>query len=221
MNTAKKPEPWASVARPNSARAHASARNGSSPAPGSGTWPMNHSIALPPSTPTAEPTPIWNRNCPPTWAKAAPDRPPAESRPAISAIPTGSFAPDSRSSRVPLGPAISRCPSTENTTAGSVGATAVAASRAGYQSRPTTTCRNSAAPAAVRNVPTTPTTATTATTPTTAIAAGHRQQRRRGNAKPLGDPIGEQCEDSHRRRQAEQPRKGVSVGHGAPQPDHC
>ena len=47
---------------------------------------------------------------------------------AISAIPTGSFAPDSPSRMVPLRPAISRCPRTENTTAGSVGATAVATS---------------------------------------------------------------------------------------------
>jgi hypothetical protein len=39
------------------------------------------------------------------------------------AMPTGSFAPASPSKMVPLRPEISRCPSTENTTAGSVGAT--------------------------------------------------------------------------------------------------
>src|SRR6266540_3342122 len=41
--------------------------------------------------------------------------------PIISAIPTGSFAPDSASRIVPVRPPISRLPSTENITAGSVG----------------------------------------------------------------------------------------------------
>ena len=58
---------------------------------------------------------------------------------------------------VPLGPVISRLPRTENTTAGSVGATAVATRSAKYQLIPNNTCRTTAAPAAVRNVPTTPT----------------------------------------------------------------
>jgi hypothetical protein len=44
--------------------------------------------------------------------------------PIMSAIPTGSFAPDSPSRIVPLCPATSRLPSTENMTAGSVGASA-------------------------------------------------------------------------------------------------
>ena len=44
--------------------------------------------------------------------------PPAAIRLAISAMPTGSLAPDSPSRMVPLRPATSRCPSTENTTAG-------------------------------------------------------------------------------------------------------
>ena len=77
----------------------------------------------------------------------------------MSAIPTGSLAPDSPSRMVPLRPATSRRPSTEKTTAGSVGATAVAVSNAGYQPSPTARCRNPPAPATVRNVPATPTTA--------------------------------------------------------------
>ena len=44
--------------------------------------------------------------------------------PIISAIPTGSFAPDSPFRIVPVRPRISRPPSTENVTAGSVGASA-------------------------------------------------------------------------------------------------
>ena len=63
-------------------------------------------------------------------------------------MPTGSFAPDSPSSTVPLRPDISRWPSTENTTAGSVGAIAVATSKAGNHSNPNA-YRNSSAPPAV------------------------------------------------------------------------
>ena len=44
--------------------------------------------------------------------------------PSISAIPTGSFTPDSPSRIVPVRPPTSRLPSTENITAGSVGASA-------------------------------------------------------------------------------------------------
>ncbi len=44
--------------------------------------------------------------------------------PIISAIPTGSFTPDSPSRIVPARPRISLFPSTENITAGSVGASA-------------------------------------------------------------------------------------------------
>ena len=44
--------------------------------------------------------------------------------PIISAMPTGSFAPDSASRIVPVRPETSRRPSTENMTAGSVGAIA-------------------------------------------------------------------------------------------------
>ena len=75
---------------------------------------------------------------------------------AISAIPTGSLAPDSPSSSVPARPDTSRCPSTENTTAGSVGARAVPTSRAGSQSRPKARCATAARLTAVTSVPATP-----------------------------------------------------------------
>ena len=64
--------------------------------------------------------------------------------PIISAIPTGSFAPDSPCRIVPVRPPISRSPSTENITAGSVGATAAPSRPAGVQPRPSTQCATSA-----------------------------------------------------------------------------
>ena len=72
------------------------------------------------------------REVPDPAADARPQPPPAApSRLTISAMPTGSLAPDSPSSRVPERPAISRRPRTENTTAGSVGASAAPMSSAG------------------------------------------------------------------------------------------
>src|SRR3954462_5896588 len=71
-------------------------------------------------------------------------------------MPTGSFAPDSPSRIVPAGSATSRLPRTENTTAGSVGATAVPTSSATYHSNPKRKCAATAAAATVRNVPSTP-----------------------------------------------------------------
>ena len=70
-------------------------------------------------------------------------------------MPTGSLAPDSPSSRVPDRPPISRRPSTENTTAGSVGARATPRSRAGRQSKPKTRCASRVTPTVVTSVPTT------------------------------------------------------------------
>ena len=157
--TARNPEPRASVAAPNSSSAQARVRSGYSPSLGSGTRRVNHSSAAPPATPTAAPTPIWSRNSPPTFANAPALRPPAAIRLAISAIPTGSFAPDSPSRMMPLRPEISRRPRTENTTAGSVGATAVATSTETYQARPNAMWASRAPAATVRNVPSTPTTA--------------------------------------------------------------
>jgi len=74
----------------------------------------------------------------------------------MSAMPTGSLAPDSPSRIVPLRPAISLPPSTENTTAGSVGAIAVATRRQANHGNPNTRCRTTAAAAAVTNVPASP-----------------------------------------------------------------
>src|SRR2546430_10145215 len=53
----------------------------------------------------------------------------------MSAIPTGSFAPDSPSRMVPVRPPISRLPRTENMTAGSVGARAAPRTPAIVQSK--------------------------------------------------------------------------------------
>ena len=102
------------------------------------------------------PITICRQNVTPTLTKPAALTVPAASRLDIKAMPTGSFAPDSPSRMVPLRPAISRRPNTENTTAGSVGATAVATSAARYQSMLNAACSRAAAPAAVRKVPTTP-----------------------------------------------------------------
>ncbi len=135
---------------------------------------MNHSSALPPSSPTAAPTAICRENSPTICANAWPDRPPAVSRLAIKAMPTGSLAPDSPSRMVPLRPDTSRWPRTEKTTAGSVGATAVATRTEAYQSRPTTRCRKRAAPTVVRKVPAMPT-----------RAMGRAASRNRGQPIPM------------------------------------
>src|SRR4051812_15333705 len=74
----------------------------------------------------------------------------------MSAIPTGSLAPDSPSRIVPVLPEISRPPSTENITAGSVGATAAPIRPAVTQPKPNAQCATTAIPPAVANVPTTP-----------------------------------------------------------------
>ncbi len=78
------------------------------------------------------------------------------------AMPTGSFAPDSPSSRVPERPVISRLPSTENTTAGSVGARAAPMSKDASHSNPKTVCASTASAAVVTTVPATPSHATPA-----------------------------------------------------------
>ena len=78
------------------------------------------------------------------------------SRLTMIAMPTGSLAPDSPSSRVPERPVISRLPSTENTTAGSVGARAAPMSRAASHSNPKIVCASTARAAVVTTVPATP-----------------------------------------------------------------
>ena len=99
---------------------------------------MNASSASPPATPTATPTVICSANSATTCPMIAPALPCAASRADSSAIPTGSLAPDSPSSSTPVRPAISRRPKTENTTAGSVAATAVPTSSARCQPMPAT-----------------------------------------------------------------------------------
>src|SRR5919199_5311318 len=114
--------------------AAASTRNGYRPALGSGTRRMNVRRPNPQVRPTAAPTVIsmTNSTAP---AVNAPD-PLAVSNAAISAMPTGSLTPDSPSRIVPDLPTTSRRPSTENTTAGSVGASAVPISNAACQPKP-------------------------------------------------------------------------------------
>ena len=71
-------------------------------------------------------------------------------------MPTGSLAPDSPSSSGALRPDRSRRPSTLNTTAGSVGDSAVPSSSAARQSRAKSRWASAATAAAVTNVPATP-----------------------------------------------------------------
>ena len=74
--------------------------------------------------PIARPTDISSANSRTTVQNVASACVANSSIPIISAIPTGSLAPDSPSRIVPVRPPTSRRPSTENITAGSVGASA-------------------------------------------------------------------------------------------------
>ena len=96
-------------------------RSGYRPSAGNATRRMNHSRARPPTTPATRPTLICRTNPPATASTLPAVIPPAANNATIRAMPTGSFAPDSPSRMSPLRPATSRRPSTENTTAGSVG----------------------------------------------------------------------------------------------------
>ena len=100
--------------------------------------------------------------------------------PTISAIPTGSFAPDSPSRIVPERPPTSRRPSTENITAGSVGAIAAPRIHAIVQPKPNSECAASATSPAVRNVP---------TTPSTEIGTAERRKRRQPTFIPPSNRI--------------------------------
>lgn len=94
--TARKPDPWATVAAPYTANAPASIRSGYRPSLGSGTLRMNHFSASPAPTPTAAPISICSAKTNATRPAVAPTDPvAAPSNPAIKAMPTGSFAPDS------------------------------------------------------------------------------------------------------------------------------
>src|SRR6266545_3754414 len=118
---------------------------------------MNQASANPPAIPTPAPTSICTVNSSsPLPTALHPLADPAARRLASSAMPTGSLAPDSPSRSTPERPATSRRPSTENTTAGSVGASAVPSSRAARQSKPNSTLARNATPPAVAKVPATP-----------------------------------------------------------------
>src|SRR4051812_32539289 len=118
----------------------------------------------PPRTPTTPPTASCSRKCPKPLPTADQPLPVAPSRLTIRAMPTGSFAPDSPSRSVPERPEISRRPSTEKTTAGSVGASAAPMSSAVRQSNPKIRWAAMARAPAVTTVPATP-------SHTTAVAA--------------------------------------------------
>src|SRR6476469_4718255 len=106
--------------------------------------------------PNAIPTTISIANSLPTIRNEASSWVAYSSIPIISAIPTGSFAPDSPSRIVPVRPPISRRPSTENITAGSVGASAAPRIPAVIQPKPKSQCAASAIRPAVAKVPSSP-----------------------------------------------------------------
>src|SRR5664279_5686297 len=150
-------------------------RSGYRPSAGRAMRRMNHSRARPPTTPATRPTLICRTNPAVTDSTLPAVIPPAANNATIRAMPTGSFAPDSPSRMSPLRPATSRRPSTENTTAGSVGEIAAPSRAARYQSSPNAQCASTAAAAAVRNVP---------ATPITAIGAADRRNRDQPRCMP-------------------------------------
>src|SRR3984957_6372656 len=154
--TARNPDPWATVAAPKMTSKPARTRGEYRPSLGSGTRRMNASSASPPATPTATPIVICSRNSATTYHATLAALPCAASSAASSAMPTGSLAPDSPSSRTPVRPPTPPLPNTENTTAGSVAATAVPTSRARCQLIPATYRAATAVPAAVTSVPAVP-----------------------------------------------------------------
>ena len=95
--------------------------------------------------------------------------------PIISAMPTGSLAPDSASRIVPVRPETSRLPSTENITAGSVGAIAAPTSPEVIHENPSSQCAARATIPAVANVPGRPSSST----------GTHAVRRRR---RPIREP---------------------------------
>ena len=109
----------------------------------------------------------------PLWSAAA-------SRPITSAMPTGSLTPDSPLRMSSLRPATSRPPSTENITAGSVGATAAPISSEGVQSSPRTAWMNSASRPATAKVP---------GTPSATIGQSERRKRRWPMSMPPSNRI--------------------------------
>ena len=76
--------------------------------------------------------------------------------PSMRAMPAGSFTPASPSRIVPVRPGIVAPPSTENITAGSVGARAAPSTPASFHEKPSTRCAATASRPAVTKVPSTP-----------------------------------------------------------------
>jgi hypothetical protein len=89
-----------------------------------------------PRRPITSPTIISSANSSTTTQNVASSSVASSSMPIMRAIPTGSFAPDSPSRIVPERPRTSRLPSTENITAGSVGARAAPRMPAVVQLKP-------------------------------------------------------------------------------------
>ncbi len=137
--------------------------------------------------------------------------------PIISAIPTGSFAPDSPFRIVPVRPRISRPPSTENVTAGSVGASAAPSIPLVIQERSKRTCAATAISAAEANVPRIPserigTAAAAEAAPADVEAALEEDHDQRDDADPLDGDEGDLVVDprhevgDHRRGDEEERR---------------
>ena len=182
----------------------ASTRSGYRPSLGSGTRRMNFSSASPPATPMAAPTAICSdelgRDVPADRAGAAARREQRhQQRDPDRVVGAGlAFQQDARCARRSRGG-----PSTENTTAGSVGghAPCPAAAPAASPAR-TTKCAATAAAAAVTNVP---------ATPTTAIAAG------RGAEPPPAD-VHPAVEQDDRQRHGDDPRDRGELQQRHPRP---
>src|SRR5690349_10949931 len=112
--------------------------------------------ARPPATPTTRPTAICRENTSTTTQNVLSACVASSIRPSMRAIPTGSLAPDSPSRIVRARPGICRPRSTENITAGSVGATAAPSRPDVVQPSPNPQWQAHVTTPAVTNVPATP-----------------------------------------------------------------
>ena len=158
MNTARKPEPsQRGRQRRTSSSANAMVCTGYSAVARQRHRRISCSSSQPPATPTAAPTPICSANSPSAAADRRPAAAAAPSRLTISAMPTGSLAPDSPSSSVPdaagdLPPAEDR---EHHRRVGRARARRRSAARRASRSR-TASARATASAPAVTTVPATP-----------------------------------------------------------------
>ena len=120
--------------------------------------------------PTSRPTPICRAKTRTTTQNVSSACVASSINPSISAIPTGSLAPDSPSRIVSVRPSISRSPRTENMTAGSVGATAAPIRPAVIQPIPSAQWAKPATSPAIAKVPGRPSS-------TTGTAAARKRRR--------------------------------------------